>query len=75
MKKFTPQGIETQPPGAHRVGRSPPKFGRSVNPIQTRGADYALHTTASPPPQIHKAIYTSVDRLLGSIFKIAMNKL
>ena len=28
---------------------SPPEFGRSVNPIQTRGADYAPHTTASPP--------------------------
>ena len=25
------------------------EFGRSVNPIQTRGADYAPHTTASPP--------------------------
>ena len=27
----------------------PPEFGRSVNPVQTRGADYAPHTTASPP--------------------------
>ena len=26
-----------------------PKFGSSVNPITTRGADYALHSTASPP--------------------------
>ena len=40
-------------------GQSPSKFGRSVNPIQTRGADYAPHTTASPPPRIQKAIYTS----------------
>ena len=26
-----------------------PEFGCSVNPITTRGADYALHITASPP--------------------------
>ena len=25
------------------------EFGSSVNPITTRGADYALHITASPP--------------------------
>ena len=25
-----------------------PEFGRSVNPITTRGADYAHHITASP---------------------------
>ena len=36
----------------------PLEFG-SVNPIQARGADYAQHTTASPPPPIQKAIYTS----------------
>ena len=26
-----------------------PEFGSSVNPIPTRGADYAHHITASPP--------------------------
>ena len=26
-----------------------PEFGRSVNPITTRGADYAHQITASPP--------------------------
>ena len=26
-----------------------PEFGSSVNPITTRGADYAHHITASPP--------------------------
>ena len=26
-----------------------PEFGTSVNPITTRGADYAHHITASPP--------------------------
>ena len=26
-----------------------PEFGSSVNPIKTRGADYAHHITASPP--------------------------
>ena len=29
--------------------RAPTELGRSVNPIQTRGADYASQTTASPP--------------------------
>ena len=28
---------------------SPPEFDRSVKPIQTRVADYAPYTTASPP--------------------------
>ena len=27
----------------------PPEFGSSVNPIKTKGADYAHHTTACPP--------------------------
>ena len=30
-------------------GQRPLEFGRSVNSIQTRGAGYAPHTTASPP--------------------------
>ena len=42
--------------------RAPLEFGRSVNPIQTRGADYAPHTTANPfPPRIQKTIYTSAN--------------
>ena len=49
--------------GVARGGtRAPPEFYKSVNPIQTWGAYYAPHTTASPPPptlQIQKAIYTS----------------
>ena len=28
---------------------APPNFDRSVNPISTRGADYAHHSTTSPP--------------------------
>ena len=32
--------------GAHAP---PPVFGRTVNPISTRGADYAHHSTTSPP--------------------------
>ena len=28
---------------------APPEFGSSVNPIPTRGADYAHHITASTP--------------------------
>ena len=39
-------------------GLTPTEFGRSVNPIQTRAADYAHHTTVSPP-RIQKAICTS----------------
>ena len=31
------------------MGKNPPEFGRSVNPIQTMGADHVPHTTASPP--------------------------
>ena len=29
---------------------SPPVFGQTVNPISTRGADCAHHSTTSPPP-------------------------
>ena len=28
----------------------PPNFGRSVNPVWTRGANYARHITTCPPP-------------------------
>ena len=31
--------------GGGKGDQSPPEFGRSVNPIQTIGADYAHHTT------------------------------
>ena len=30
-------------------GSFPPDFDRSVNPISTRGADYAHHSNTSPP--------------------------
>ena len=36
--------------GSGRGGRSPPKFVSSVNPIPTRGTDYAHHITTCPPP-------------------------
>ena len=32
------------------MGNSPPKFGRSVNPISTKGADYAHQNTTPPSP-------------------------
>ena len=57
--------------GAGRGGGGeppPPEFGRSVNPIQTRGADYAPHTTANHP-RIQKAIYTSDKK--GNDFLLA----
>ena len=44
-----------------------PEFVRPVNPIQTRGADYAPHTTASPPDSksyIHLCVTTSTKNLL-----------
>ena len=34
-------------PGPSQAGGAP-LFGRSVNPISTRGADYAHHSTTSP---------------------------
>ena len=35
--------------GVASGGGGPPEFGRSVNPVQTRGDDYAPNTTASLP--------------------------
>ena len=35
--------------GVRGGGRAPSEFGRPVNPIRTRGAEFAPHTTASPP--------------------------
>ena len=39
--------------GRRKVGAwgalASPMFGRTVNPISTRGADYARHSTTSPP--------------------------
>ena len=32
-------------------GCAPPNFGKSVNPISTRAADYAHHITTAPPPR------------------------
>ena len=49
--------LETQYRGVARGGGGGPEpepFGRSVNPIQTRGEDYAPHTTAIPHPRIQK---------------------
>ena len=39
--------------GAGRAGGNcrPPVMGRSVNPIPTRGADFACHITTPPTPQ------------------------
>ena len=36
-------------PGGAGVAMSLPDFGRSVNPISTRGADYAPHITIGTP--------------------------
>ena len=38
-----------------------PEFGVSVNPITTRGADYAHHITASPPGFENPAAALNVD--------------
>ena len=36
-------------PGCAGCAMAHPDFGRSVNPISTRGADYAHHNIACPP--------------------------
>ena len=84
-------GIPAAIPGAIRKWHLTNEFVRSVNPIQTRGADYAPHTNASP--LIQKAIYTSVidvwdrsfhavvvfglikDLLFNSMYKFSRNLL
>ena len=35
--------------GAGGGALAPPVFGQTVNPISTRGVDYAHHSTTSPP--------------------------
>ena len=45
--------------GVARGGQGGLEFGRSMNPIQTRGADYAPHTMYCQPPRIQKGIYTT----------------
>ena len=35
--------------GAAGGALAPPVFGQTVNPISTKGADYAHHSTTSPP--------------------------
>ena len=51
--------------------RAPPEFGRSVNPIQIRGADYAPHTTSSPPG--FKKLSTPLEVNRKSHFKRLLN--
>ena len=52
-------------------GGGQPEFGRSVNPIQNRGADCAPHTTA----RIQKAIYTSAFGLVSALVFSVQNDL
>ena len=40
---------ETPEVGGAGGARAPPSFGISVNPIRTKGADYARHITTVPP--------------------------
>ena len=44
--------------GVAEGARAPPKFGRSVNPIQTRGGRLCPSHHCQPP-RIQKAIYIS----------------
>ena len=52
--------------GRRKVGAwealAPPMFGRTVNPISTRGADYVRHSTTSPPK------FSDLATALPSIF-------
>ena len=45
-----------------------PEFGSSVNPIATRGADYAHHITACPPgfENLTASLHLVVGQLPGS---------
>jgi hypothetical protein len=45
--------------GGARGARASPEFGRSVNPIQTRGGGQTMPLTLLPVPRIQEAIYTS----------------
>ena len=47
--QFLPSRPPSRPAGAGGAMSPPPDFGRSVNPISSRGADYAHHITACPP--------------------------
>ena len=48
MVKFGQNHASGPSQGGDFGGFSPPMFGRTVNPISTRGADYAQHSTTSP---------------------------
>ena len=45
-----------------------PEFGSSVNPIKTRGADYAHHLTASPPGFENPAASLHCEVIAKSVF-------
>ena len=64
MKNEVVSNRKTQTPDrgvAAGGARAPAEIGRSVNPIQTRGADYAPHITASPPNPALTATETGSD--------------
>ena len=42
-------------------GQTLPGIWQISKPNSNQGADYAPHTTASPPPRIQKAMYTSMQ--------------
>ena len=44
-----------------------PEFGSSVNPITTKGADYAHHITASPPGFENLAVSLICHRKVVSV--------
>ena len=45
--------------GGAEGAEAPPEFGRSVNPIQTRGGRLCPSHYCQPSPRIQKAKYTS----------------
>ena len=53
---------------------APPVFGQTVNPISTRGADYAHHSNPSPPrfsdgcdgPNLYESIWSVMFSLISS---------
>ena len=54
-----------------RGGQGGPEFGSSVNPITTRGADYAQRITPSPPGFENLAAALSHISILENRAKVA----
>ena len=57
-----------RPVGTGGAGCKPPDFGRAVNAISTRGADYAHHITTGPPPDFQTFLRPFHTTKIFSVF-------